>query len=58
MCFRNIAGAARIGGADGRAAIEVIMAFYESERRGHHKVALPLAEPRPMLEVMKQEGRY
>jgi predicted dehydrogenase len=48
----------RCTGADGRAALEVIMAFYESERRGHGKVALPLHEPRPMLEVMKQEGRY
>jgi predicted dehydrogenase len=48
----------RCTGADGRAALEVIMGFYESERRGHQKIALPLAEPRPMLEVMKQEGRY
>jgi hypothetical protein len=48
----------RCTGTDGRAALEVIMAFYESERRGHQKVALPLNEPRPMLEVMKQDGRY
>lgn len=48
----------RCTGADGRAALEVIMAFYESERRGHQKVTLPLDEPRPLLEVMKHEGRY
>lgn len=48
----------RCTGADGRAALEVIMAFYESERRGLQKVELPFAEPRPMLEVMKAEGRY
>jgi predicted dehydrogenase len=48
----------RCTGTDGRAALEVIMAFYESERRGHRKVMLPLAEPRPMLEVMRAEGRY
>ena len=48
----------RCTGADGRAALEVIMGFYESERRGHQKIALPLEEPRPLLEVMKQEGRY
>ena len=50
--------APRCTGADGRAALEAIMGFYESERRGHQKIALPLDEPRPMLEVMKQEGHY
>ena len=34
------------------------MGFYESERRGHEPVRFPLHEPRPMLEVMKAEGRY
>lgn len=48
----------RCTGADGRAALEVIMSFYESERRGNEKVPLPLDEGRPMLEVMKQEGWY
>jgi predicted dehydrogenase len=51
-------GTPRCSGADGRAALEVIAGFYESERRGHTPVALPLAEPRPMLEVMRQEGHY
>lgn len=51
-------GQPRCSGEDGRAAIEVIMGFYESERRGHCKVSLPLDDPRRMLEVMKQEGRY
>jgi UDP-N-acetyl-2-amino-2-deoxyglucuronate dehydrogenase len=48
----------RCTGADGRAALEVIMGFYESERRGNQKVRFPLDDPRPMLEVMKAEGRY
>ncbi len=51
-------GDPRCAGEDGRAAIEVIAGFYESERRGHEKVAFPLDEPRPMLEVMKSEGLY
>jgi predicted dehydrogenase len=50
--------APRCTGEDGRAALEVIMGFYESERRGHEKVTFPFDEPRPMLEVMKDEGRY
>jgi len=48
----------RCTGGDGRAALEIIAAFYESERRGHQKVHLPFDEPRPMLEVMRAEGRY
>lgn len=48
----------RCTGEDGRGALEVIMGFYESERRGHGKVMLPLNDPRPMLEVMKAEGRF
>ncbi len=48
----------RCTGADGRAAIEVITALYESERRGHEKIALPLDEPRRMLDVLRDEGVY
>lgn len=48
----------RCTGEDGRAALEIIMGFYESERCGHQPVAFPLDEPRAMLEVMKAEGRY
>lgn len=48
----------RCTGEDGRAALEVIMGFYESERRGRQTVSFPLDEPRPMLEVMREEGRY
>ncbi len=48
----------RCTGHDGRAAIEMIMAIYESERRGHDKVRFPFNEPRRMLEVMREEGVY
>ncbi|NPV45677.1 MAG: Gfo/Idh/MocA family oxidoreductase [Armatimonadetes bacterium] len=48
----------RSSGEDGRAALEIIMALYESERRGHAPVTLPLDEPRPMLEVLREEGIY
>jgi predicted dehydrogenase len=51
-------GDTRSTGEDGRAAIEIIMALYESERRGHQKVHLPLDEPRRMLDVMREEGIY
>ena len=48
----------RSTGEDGRAAIEVIMALYESERRGHEKIPLPLEEPRRRLEVLRAGGLY
>lgn len=48
----------RSSGEDGRAALELIMALYESERRGHAQIKLPLDEPRPMLEVLRDEGIY
>jgi predicted dehydrogenase len=57
QCVRT-GDAPRCTGEDGRAALEVIMAFYESERRGRRTVALPLDEPRAMLDVMRSEDRY
>ena len=48
----------RCTGRDGRAAIEMIMAIYESERRGHEKVRFPFGDTRRMLDVMRQEGIY
>jgi len=51
-------GEPRCNGRDGRAAIEIIMALYEAERRGHQKVHLPLAEPRRMLDVLREDGVY
>lgn len=48
----------RCAGADGRAAIEVIMALYESQRQGCRRVDLPLAEARRMVDVLREEGEY
>ena len=45
-------------GDDGRAAIEIIMAIYESERHGHTQVTLPLPGGPSTLHVMRQEGFY
>jgi predicted dehydrogenase len=47
----------RCTGADGRAAIEIIMAIYESERRGNAKVHLPLGIQESVLEVLRREGK-
>ena len=48
----------RSTGHDGRAAIEMIMAIYESERRGHEKIHFPFADGRRMLDVMRENGVY
>ncbi len=45
-------------GEDGRAAIELIMAIYECERRGHQRVDLPLPGGPSTLHLMRQEGFY
>ena len=45
-------------GEDGRAAIEMIMAIYECERRGHGKVDLPLPGGPSTLYLMREEGYY
>jgi len=48
----------RSTGHDGRAAIEIIMAIYESERRGNAKVHFPFRNPRRMLDVMREDRHY
>jgi len=48
----------RCNGHDGRAAIEMISAIYESERRGNEKVHFPFDQPRRMLDVMREDGVY
>ncbi|HMO59863.1 MAG TPA: Gfo/Idh/MocA family oxidoreductase [Roseiflexaceae bacterium] len=46
----------RCSGSDGRAAVEAIMAVYESQRRGGVRVDLPVGVGEPMLEVLRREG--
>lgn len=48
----------RCHGEDGRAAIEIIMAIYESQRRGNAKVHLPLGIEESVLEVLRREGQF
>lgn len=47
----------RCTGNDGRAAIEIIMAIYESERRGNSWVDLPLGVQDSLVEVLRREGK-
>lgn len=49
--------APRCSGYDGRAAVEIIMAVYESERRGNAKVYLPLGTQESALEALRREGK-
>ncbi|MEN9934125.1 MAG: hypothetical protein RLZZ387_704 [Chloroflexota bacterium] len=50
-------GRPRCSGEDGRAAVEAIMAIYESQRRGGARVELPIGVSEPLLEVLRREGR-
>jgi predicted dehydrogenase len=44
-------------GADGRASLEIIMAIYESQRRGNVPVALPLSGgASPLLALAREQG--
>jgi predicted dehydrogenase len=44
-------------GADGRASLELIMAIYESQRRGNTPVQLPLpAGPSPLAALAREQG--
>jgi predicted dehydrogenase len=45
-------------GHDGRAALEIIMAIYESQRRGNVKVSLPLPGGPSSLHLMREEGMF
>ncbi|MBN1641054.1 MAG: Gfo/Idh/MocA family oxidoreductase [Anaerolineae bacterium] len=45
-------------GEDGRAALEIVMAIYESQRRGNVRVALPLPSGPSSLHAMRAEGSY
>jgi predicted dehydrogenase len=47
----------RCNGQDGRAAIEAIMAIYESQRRANARVDLPLGIGESLLEILKREGQ-
>jgi predicted dehydrogenase len=47
----------RCNGEDGRAAMELIMAIYESQRRDNARVTLPLGTQESLLEVLRGEGR-
>ena len=44
-------------GYDGRAALEIIMAIYESERRGNARVELPLGIDESVLHILRREGK-
>lgn len=46
----------RCTGEDGRAAIEIIMAIYESQRRGSQKVMFPVERMERMTDVLQREG--
>lgn len=43
---------------DGRAAVEIIMALYESQLRGNAAVALPLDRPERMLDLLREQGVF
>lgn len=47
----------RCDGYDGRASVEVIMAIYESERRGNQWVDLPIGVQESLVEILKREGK-
>lgn len=47
----------RCTGRDGRAAVEIITAIYESERRGNAWVHLPLGAQESPVEVLRREGK-
>lgn len=48
----------RSTGQDGRAALEIIMAIYESQRRGNAKVLCPLPRGPSSLHLMREEGYF
>ncbi|MBI4531427.1 MAG: Gfo/Idh/MocA family oxidoreductase [Candidatus Latescibacteria bacterium] len=64
LAARDLIGAIEEGrecrctGYDGRAAIEVIMAIYESERRGNTRAHLPLGVEESLVDVLRREGKF
>jgi predicted dehydrogenase len=56
MCVES-GGKPRCSGEDGRAAVEAIMAVYESQRRGGARVVLPIGVGEPLLDVLRREGQ-
>ncbi len=50
-------GTPRCSGYDGRAAVEAIMAVYESQRRDGARVTLPVGVGESLLNVLRAEGR-
>ncbi len=47
----------RCNGADGRAAIEIIMGIYESARRGSEMVQFPVQVRERMVDVLARERK-
>ena len=47
----------RCNGRDGRAAIEIVMAIYESERRNNCWVDLPIGVQESLVDVLRAEGK-
>ena len=43
-------------GQDGRAALEIIMAIYESQRQGNIPISLPLTGGPSSLQLLREEG--
>lgn len=48
----------RSSGYDGRAAVEIIMAIYESQRLGNLWTELPLTRKERMIDVLREEGIF
>ncbi|MCW5853444.1 MAG: Gfo/Idh/MocA family oxidoreductase [Anaerolineae bacterium] len=47
----------RCNGLDGRKAVEIITAIYESERRGNTRVSLPVGVQESLVDVLRREGK-
>jgi hypothetical protein len=45
-------------GEDGIASLEMVMAIYESQRRGNQPVTFPLAERESVLYRLREEGHF
>lgn len=45
-------------GRDGRAALEMVMAIYESQRQGNARISLPLPAGPSTLRLMREQGMF